>query len=270
MKRIGPSDCLEAKGNRKLVMLTAYDYPTARIIDRTGLVDIILVGDSLGMVIQGKPNTLEVTMDQMIYHSALVSSATKRSMVVGDMPFMSYHTTVEDAVKNAGRFIQEGGANAVKLEGAGNVLEKIEAIIDAGIPVMGHLGLTPQSINKFGGWKLQGKTKDEAKRIVNDAKALEKAGVFSIVLEMVPAELAEEVTKQVNVPTIGIGAGPHCDGQVLVLHDIIGLTEFSPSFAKQYVNVSKAIEDAVTQFASEVREEVYPDAKHSFTLEKKE
>ncbi len=270
MRRIGPNDCLEAKGNHKLVMLTAYDYPTARIIDRTGMVDIILVGDSLGMVVQGKPNTLEVTMEQMLYHSSLVSRATSRSMVVGDMPFMSYHTTVEEAVRNAGRFVQEGGVNAVKLEGAGIVTDKIKAIIEAGIPVMGHLGLTPQSINRFGGWKLQGKTKDEAKRIINDAKALEKAGVFSIVLEMVPAELAGEITKQVSVPTIGIGAGPHCDGQVLVLHDIIGLTEFSPSFAKQYVNVSKAIEDAVSQFASEVKKGIYPDAKHSFTLEEKE
>ncbi len=270
MRRIGPTDCLEAKGNRKLVMLTAYDFPTAKIIDQTYMVDIILVGDSLGMVVQGKPNTLEVTMDQMIYHTSIVSRATKHSMIVGDMPFMSYHTSVEDAVRNAGRFVQEGGANAVKLEGAGKVIEKIEAIIDAGIPVMGHLGLTPQSINKFGGWKLQGKTKDDAKKIINDAKALEKAGVFSIVLEMVPAELAEEITKQVNVPTIGIGAGPHCDGQVLVLHDVIGLTDFSPSFAKQYVNVGKSIEEAVSRFASEVKEGIYPDAKHSFSLTKEE
>lgn len=269
MKRIGLSDCLEAKGKRKLVMLTAYDYPMAKIIDQTGKVDIILVGDSLGMVVQGKPNTLEVTMDQMLYHSSLVSRATQRSMIVGDMPFMSYHTTVAEAVKNAGRFVQEGGVNAVKLEGAGSVIEKIEAIIDAGIPVMGHLGLTPQSINKFGGWKLQGKTKDEAKRIIHEAKELEKAGVFCIVLEMLPAELAEEITKQVNVPTIGIGAGPHCDGQVLVLHDIIGLTDFSPSFAKQYVNVGKAIEEAVNQFASEVIKGIYPDSKHSFTMEMK-
>ncbi len=263
MKKIIPQQIISMKGKQKIVMVTAYDYISAKIIDSTKKIDIILVGDSLGMVVQGRSDTLRVTMEQMIYHSEMVSRATKRALVIGDMPFMSYQASIESAVINAGRFVKEGGVNAVKLEGAGKTLQKIEAILDAGIPVMGHLGLTPQSVNKFGGYKLQGKTMKEADRILKEAKELEDVGVFSIVLEMVPAKLAEKITNSISIPTIGIGAGPLCDGQVLVYHDILGYGDFKPSFVKTYVNLSEIISKAMTEYANDVLTGKYPSDEYT-------
>ena len=263
-KKVTPQQIISMKGKQKIVMVTAYDYISAKLVDKTGKVDIILVGDSLGMVVQGHDNTLSVTMDQMIYHSEMVSRATSRALVVGDMPFMSYQVSVEDAVFNAGRFVKEGKVNAVKLEGGSEkTLEKIRAIIDAGIPVMGHLGLTPQSVNKFGGYRLQGKTSREAEMIIEQARKLEEAGVFSIVLEMVPDELSKKITEAISVPTIGIGAGIDCDGQVLVYHDILGYGDFRPSFVKTYANLAEIISKAISDFADDVVNEKYPSDEYT-------
>ncbi len=258
-------DILQAKTDgKKLVEITAYDYSFAKLIDKTSNVDMILVGDSLGMVVQGNPTPIPVTIDQMVYHTNMVSRAAEHAMVIGDMPFLSYQIDETSAVKNAGRLIQEGGANAVKLEGAGRMTPIIKHLVEIGIPVQGHLGLTPQSINLLGGWKVQGKTKSSAEKIRDQALELQEAGVFSIVLEGLPIDTARFVTEAVSVPTIGIGAGWHCDGQVLVMHDLLGLSEFSPRFAKRYADLGKMVSDAVDGYAKEVREGIFPNEEYSY------
>jgi 3-methyl-2-oxobutanoate hydroxymethyltransferase len=257
---------MKQKGE-KIVMLTAYDYSTAKIVDQVG-VPLILVGDSLGMVVLGYENTIPVTMEEMLHHTRAVVRGTEQALVIGDMPFMTYHISVEDALRNAARFIQEGGCQAVKLEGGVTVAEKVKRIVECGIPVMGHIGLTPQSINQFGGHRAQGKTPEAAVRILEDAKALEQAGVFSIVLETVPAPLASLITERVSVPTIGIGAGPGCDGQVQVINDMLGsFTDFVPRHAKQYVKLADIIRGAVTEYYNEVRAGDFPTKKHSITMD---
>jgi 3-methyl-2-oxobutanoate hydroxymethyltransferase len=265
MKRITTAVIRDMKKKgEKITMLTAYDYPTALIVDDAGT-DIILVGDSLGMVILGYDSTVPVTMEDMIHHTKAVSRATKHAMVVGDMPFMSYQVSIEDAMYNAGRFLQEAGAQGVKLEGGREVAELTRRMTSAGIPVMAHIGLTPQSVHQIGGYRVQGKEDEAAKRILEDAKILEKAGAFSIVLECVPANLARLITQSLSIPTIGIGAGIDCDGQVLVLHDMLGLFEkFTPKFVKTYCNLNQHMKDAVKQYLDEVRGNLFPEKKHSF------
>ncbi len=252
------------KESKKITMLTAYDYPFAHIVDEAGI-DAILVGDSLGMVVQGLENTLPVTMDEMIYHTKMVSRAVKNAMVIGDMPFMSYQAGIGDAVRNAGRFLKEAGASAVKMEGGAEIVEHIKAMTKSDIPVMGHIGLTPQSIHRMGGYKVQGKTDDSAKRLVDEAHMVEDAGAFSLLLEAIPMNLAEKITQKLSIPTIGIGAGPHCDGQVLVLHDVIGLFErFVPKFVKQYMNVKKDVLSAIRKYREDIEKGVFPSDEQSF------
>jgi 3-methyl-2-oxobutanoate hydroxymethyltransferase len=246
-------------------MLTAYDAPSAALLDSAG-VDVLLVGDSVEMAVYGEPNTLSATMDSMIRHSRAVSRAVKRALVVGDMPFLSYQTDTARAVENAGRFLAEGGCAAVKLEGGTRSLPAIEAILAADIPVMGHVGLTPQSYHKLGGFKVQGREPGTAREIREDAKALADAGCFAIVLECVPAALAAEITREVPVPTIGIGAGASCDGQVLVFHDVMGLTrDLRPRFVRRYAELSTAIEEAAKAFTRDVRDGSFPSAEESFS-----
>jgi 3-methyl-2-oxobutanoate hydroxymethyltransferase len=248
---------MKARGD-KIVMLTAYDYSTARLVDEAGI-PLILVGDSLGMVVLGYESTIPVTMDEMLHHTKAVVRGTKQAMVIGDMPFMTYHVSVEEALRNAARFIQEAGAQAVKLEGGVTVAEKVRRIVDCGIPVMGHIGLTPQSIHQFGGFKMQGKTPEAAANLLEDAKALEQAGAFSIVLETIPANLGRLITDKVSIPTIGIGAGLECDGQVQVINDILGsFTDFVPKHAKQYVKLTDIISKAVSQYRDEVKSGTFP------------
>jgi 3-methyl-2-oxobutanoate hydroxymethyltransferase len=249
---------------KKITMLTAYDTPFARILDQAG-VDILLVGDSVGSVVAGYPNTLPVTIDEMIYHTQAVVRGTERSLVVIDMPFMSYQISIEDAKRNAGRMIKESGAEAVKLEGGVNMKETIEAIVAIDIPVMGHIGLTPQSVHQMGGFKVQGKVEEQRQKIMADAVAVEEAGAFSVVLECIPTELAQEITEQLSIPTIGIGAGVHCDGQVLVIHDLLGLLgDFRPKFVKSYVDLRAVISKAVEEYMDEVRKGKFPTEEHSF------
>lgn len=265
MAKVTINDFFKKKSEgQKLTMLTAYDYPFAKIVDEAG-VDAILVGDSVAMVVQGIENTLPVTMDEMVYHTKMVSRAAQRAMVIGDMPFMSYQVSLEEAVRNAGRFIKEGGAQAVKIEGGREVAEKVEAMVSSDIPVMAHIGLTPQSIHRMGGYKVQGRT-DEAKRqLLEDAKLLQEAGAFSIVLEAIPMDLAREITETLTIPTIGIGAGPHCDGQVLVIHDLLGLFErFIPKFVKRYANLKQDALRAVKEYINEVQSGTFPSEEHSF------
>lgn len=251
----------------KITVLTAYDYQMAKLLDNSGI-DCILVGDSLGMVVLGYEDTLEVTMEDMIHHTKAVNRGTKKAFVVADMPFMSYHVSREDAVKNAGRLIKEGRASGVKLEGGLEIIEKIKAIIDAKIPVMGHIGLTPQSVNLFGGFKVQGKSEEKAKEIIEDALALERAGVFSIVLEGIPEKLAKIITEKLSIPTIGIGAGSDCDGQVLVINDMIGLNdEFIPKFVKQYSTINVDIKNGVREYISEVKSIEFPKKEHTFSID---
>lgn len=252
------------KKNEKICMLTAYDYPTALIVDEAGI-DVVLVGDSLGMVMLGYDSTLPVTMDEMIHHTKAVSCAVKHAMVVGDMPFMSYQASSDDALHNAGRFLKEAGAQGVKLEGGREVAEITRRMTSAGIPVMAHLGLTPQSVHQFGGYKVQGKEERAAIRIMEDARILEEAGAFSVVLECVPAALASAVTQSLSIPTIGIGAGIDCDGQVLVLHDMVGMFDkFIPKFVKTYAQLSAQMKEAVNQYIDDVRKGNFPEKKHSF------
>ncbi|SHI62570.1 3-methyl-2-oxobutanoate hydroxymethyltransferase [Desulfatibacillum alkenivorans DSM 16219] len=250
---------MKAEGE-KITMLTAYDYPFARMVDECG-VDMILVGDSLGMVVQGESSTLPVTMDQMVYHTTLVARAAKRAMVVGDMPFMSYQTSVKDAVKNAGRFIKEAGAAAVKLEGGAAVADRIKAISEAGIPVQAHIGLTPQSVHQMGGFKVQ----RQEERLLEDARIVQESGAFSVVLEGIPFEIAEKITKTLSISTIGIGAGVHCDGQVLVIHDALGVNEgHVPKFVKKYKELAKIAREGITEYVDEVKSQAFPTKEHSF------
>lgn len=259
---------MKEQGER-IVMLAAYDYPTARMIDEAGI-DAILVGDSVSNVVLGYEDTLAVTMEEMLHHTKAVARAVKRAMVIGDMPFLSYQASVEDAVRNAGRFLKEGGAEAVKVEGGRGVLDKIEAIIQAGIPVMGHLGLTPQWIRQLGGFKVQGRSQAAARVIVEDAQKLREAGVFSVVLECVPWQLAKLITERVDVPTISCGAGPYCDGQVLVLHDLLGLSELSPKFVKHYAELRGPIKRALSSFRKEVKAGEFPTLEHSYEMKDEE
>jgi len=252
---------------RKVAMVTAYDASFARLVDQAG-VDVILVGDSLGMVIQGGGNTLPVTMEEMIYHCKSVVRGAEHAQVVGDMPFMSYQASVEDGIRNAGRLVKEGGAEAVKLEGGADYAELASRLVRIGIPVMGHIGLTPQSLHQMGGFKIQGRGEAAAKKILDDAVALDQAGCYSIVLEGIPRELAGEITQKVGCPTIGIGAGADCDGQVLVVYDLLGMNEeFRPKFVKRYDNLAVRIRTAVEEYVTEVRAGIFPDEDHSFSKE---
>lgn len=252
------------KEGQKITMLTAYDYPFAYLVDEAGI-DIILVGDSLSMVIQGNDTTLPVTLEEMIYHTKIVVKGTKRAMVVADMPFMSYQVSTEEAIRNAGRLVKEAGAHAVKLEGGREILKQVRAITEAEIPVIGHLGLTPQAVLRMGGYKLQGKIPEQAQRIKEDALMFQDAGVIAIVLEVIPSELAKEITESLEIPTIGIGAGMHCNGQVLVLHDLLGLFErFTPKFVKKYANLKDEILKAIRKYKEDVEKGEFPDRAHSF------
>jgi len=251
----------------KITMLTAYDYSTAKLVDEAGI-PLILVGDSLGMVVLGYESTIPVTMEEMLHHTKAVVRGTKQAMIIGDMPFMTYHISVDDALYNAARFIQEGGAQAVKLEGGVNVAEKVSRIVECGIPVMGHIGLTPQSIHQFSGFKVQGKTPEAAARLLEDARALEEAGAFAIVLETIPTQLAKIITQKIAIPTIGIGAGIDCDGQVQIINDILGsFTEFVPKHTKQYTKLTDIISKAVTEYHNEVKAGSFPTEKQSFSMD---
>lgn len=248
---------------KKVIVVTAYDALFTRIVEQAGI-DAILVGDSLGIVVQGKRITLTVTMEDMLYHTKLVAGAAQKSLVIGDMPFMSYQASIEEAVRNAGRFLQ-AGAHAVKLEGGAAMLDRVEAMTRVGIPVVGHLGMTPQSINQYGGYKVQGKGKDQAKALVVDAKALQAAGAVAIVLEAMPAKLARTITDQMTIPTIGIGAGPHCDGQVLVLYDLLGLfDDFVPKFVKPYAHLKADALQALRRYKEEVEQGKFPSDAESY------
>lgn len=269
-KKITAGKLREMKEEKeKIVVLTAYDYSAAKILEKTNI-EAILVGDSVGNTVIGYENTIPVTMDEMLHHTKAVARGIETPLLIGDMPFLSYQASVEEAVRNAGKFIKEGNAEAVKVEGGSEILKQVEKTIDAGIPVMGHLGLTPQKIHQFGGYQPRGKSVKEAKKIFEDAQKLEEAGVFSIVLESIPQKLAKKVTENVDVPTIGIGAGPFCDGQVLVFHDLLGMTEFSPSFVKQYADLFSEIEKAVSEFSDEVKSGDFPSSEHSYGMENSE
>jgi 3-methyl-2-oxobutanoate hydroxymethyltransferase len=268
-QKVTVPDILKRKRDaKKIAMLTAYDYPFARILDEAG-VDLLLVGDTLGMVVQGLDTTLPVTVDEIIYHLKMVSRARTRALVVGDLPFLSYQVSTEEALRNAGRMMKEGGAEAVKLEGGIHVAETIAALTAVDIPVMGHVGLTPQSVHRMGGHKVQGKRHGRMaggrERLLEDATAVEEAGAFAIVLEGIPLDLAAEITERLSIPTIGIGAGVHCDGQVLVLHDLLGLFDkFAPKFSKRYVNLKDIVSGAVRQYVEEVQQGEFPTDAHSF------
>jgi len=257
---------MKRKGE-KITMLTAYDYSTAKIVDEVG-VPLILVGDSLGMVVLGYESTVPVTMEDMLHHTKAVVRGTKHTMIVGDMPFMTYHISIDDALKNATRFIQEAGAQAIKLEGGVTVAEKVKRIVECGIPVMGHIGLTPQSIHQFGGFRVQGRTPEAAVKMLKDAQALEEAGAFAVVLETVPTPLATLITQKIGIPTIGIGAGVGCDGQVQVINDILGsYTDFVPKHAKQYAKLADIMSSAITEYSSEVKAGTFPTEKQSFFMD---
>ncbi len=258
-----PSLAARKKRKERIAMLTAYDFTFASIFDAANI-DILLVGDSLGNVVQGQDTTLPVTLDEIVYHTRLVARGARRAMVVSDMPFGSYQISAEDAVRNACRCVKEGGAHAVKLEGGEKIAATVERIVAAEIPVMGHVGLTPQAIHRMGGHRVQGRDEASRARVIRDAQAVEAAGAFAVVLEGVPEELAREVTQRLTIPTIGIGAGVHCDGQVLVMHDMLGLTDWTPSFVKQYVNLGSLASQAARNFAEEVANAKFPDAKHSY------
>lgn len=267
MSRISTSDIKERKlKGGKITMLTAYDYLIAGMVDAAGI-DMVLVGDSLGNVMLGYENTLAVTMDEMIHHTKAVVRGTKHAMVVSDMPFLSCHISIEESVRNAGRFIKEAGAQAVKIEGGAERVDTIKAILDAQIPVVAHIGLTPQSVNQFGGFKVQGKDLETAKKLIQDAKALDKAGVFSIVMECVPTPLSQKITQEVAAPTIGIGAGPHCDGQVLVFSDMLGMTAgHIPKFVKKFADLQPQIIEALKTYTQEVAAGTFPAAEHGFSM----
>ena len=257
---------MAAKGREKLAMLTAYDASVARIMDWCGI-NALLVGDSLGMVMLGHSDTLRVTLDDMVRHCAAVCRGAENALVVCDMPWLSYHTSPDDAVRNAGRLVSEGGAQAVKLEGGADFAPVVRALVRASIPVMGHLGLTPQSVNAMGGYRVQGKTQAQAQQLLNDARALQEAGAFALVLECVPAPLAARVTRELAIPTIGIGAGPDCDGQVLVWQDMLGLTDRTPKFVRQFAPVGETMRQAFRDYAQSVREGSFPAAEHCYPLD---
>lgn len=268
MSKITVSTLKEKKQNKDhITMLTAYDYTTAKLLEEAGI-ETILVGDSLGMTILGYEDTLSVTMEDMIHHTKAVKRGVKEAMVICDMPFLSYHISVEEAVRNAGRIIKETGAQGVKMEGGFHVKDKIEGVLKAQIPVMGHLGLTPQSVHALGGFKVQGKSQEQAQKLMDEAKMLEQIGCFAIVLECVPASLAEYISKNISIPTIGIGAGKGCDGQVLVIQDMLGFSEeWKPKFVKQYAQMGKGIKEAVSSYCKEVKEGTFPEKEHTFHIE---
>jgi 3-methyl-2-oxobutanoate hydroxymethyltransferase len=270
-KKITLTDIMDKKkAKMPITMLTAYDYPTALLVDEAGI-DIILVGDSLAMVVLGYQDTVSISIDEMLHHIKAVTRVAKNSFVIGDMPFGSYNISVKDAVANAVRFMKEGRVSGVKLEGGKEMALTIEAIVKAGISVQGHIGLTPQTIAALGGFKVQGKNAEAAKKLIEDAKALEDAGCFSIVLEAIPAEISKKITESVSIPTIGIGAGADCDGQVLVLHDMIGLFDrFTPKFVKRYAAISKTILAAIKEYKDDVENKKFPQEKHSFAIPDKE
>lgn len=270
VKPVTSLDIRQSKGNRKLTMLTAYDYSSATLVDECDI-DMILVGDSLGMVMLGRDDTISVTVDEMVHHTKAVVRGAKHSLVVADMPFMSYEIGVEDAMRNAARIFQEGGARAVKLEGGHTVVPQVKALVNAGIPVVGHIGLTPQRVASLGGFKVQGKTAEAANALVAEAKALEEAGVFCIVLEAIPSPIAARITQELSIPTVGIGAGADCDGQVLVFHDLLGLFDrFVPKFVKQYANLRDTAAAAISDYKREVEEGSFPASEHSFAMPKHE
>ncbi|MCE5328752.1 3-methyl-2-oxobutanoate hydroxymethyltransferase [bacterium] len=264
-KKVTINTLSEMKANgEKITMLTCYDYLMSVLLDNAGI-DMMLVGDSVGNVLLGYENTLPVTMDEMIHHCKTVTRGAKRAFIVGDMPFMSYQVSIEEAVRNAGRFIKEANVQAVKLEGGQEILETIKKLVSIGIPVMGHLGLTPQSLNVFGGYGLRGGSQEESAKILNDAKELEEAGAFSIVLEKIPANLARQITLNLKIPTIGIGAGVNCDGQVLVTHDMLGMFEkFTPKFAKKYAEIGKEMKQCFKDYIDEVKSQKFPSEEHSY------
>ena len=270
-RKITPVDVQEMKrAGKKITMLTAYDYPMALLEDRAGI-DIILVGDSVGMVVLGYENTIPVTMDEMIHHTKAVSRGARSALIIGDMPFMSYNSSEREAITNAGRFMKEGGADAVKLEGGASVAEVVRTIVKAGIPVMGHIGLTPQTISMLGGFKVQGKDAKAAQKIIDDAMILEESGAFSVLLEAIPAPIARRITERLTVPTIGIGAGVHCDGQVLVAHDMLGFFDrFTPKFVKKYANLNDSILKAFESYREDVVKGIFPADQHSFHIDEKE
>jgi 3-methyl-2-oxobutanoate hydroxymethyltransferase len=257
---------MKAKGER-IPVITAYDYPTARLADEAGF-PIILVGDSLGMVVLGYDSTIPVTIEDMVHHTKAVARGARRSHVVADMPFMSFRVNLDETVRSAARLVQEGGAQSVKLEGGQGSVEAVRRIVDAGIPVMGHVGLTPQSVHGMGGYRVQGKDKEDAARLVEDAQALEEAGAYAVVLEVIPAPLARFITRRLSIPTIGIGAGPNCDGQVQVLHDILGFySSFVPKHTRQYLNLNESITEALGSYRDEVRRGLFPSDKESFSMD---
>ncbi|AAL81267.1 3-methyl-2-oxobutanoate hydroxymethyltransferase [Pyrococcus furiosus DSM 3638] len=268
MREITPKRIMEMKGKEKITMITAYDYPSALLADKAGF-DIVFVGDSLGMVVYGEQNTLNVTMDQMIFHTRAVAKAVKRALVLADMPFGSYEVSVEEGVKNAIKLIQ-AGADAVKIEGGYDHRKLVKKLVRMGIPVMGHTGLTPQRYLRLGGYRIMGENEEEVEEILRDAKALEKAGAFAVVLEFVLADVAKLVTEEVSIPTIGIGSGPYVDGQVLVWHDVLGLYESSPPFAKRYANLREEILRAISEFRKEVKEGKFPGKEHYWEYQDKE
>ncbi len=265
-KTIAEIKQMKQKGE-KIAMLTAYDYSTAKLLDEAG-VPMLLVGDSLGMVVLGYDSTIPVTMDEMVHHTKAVVRGSKQALVVADMPFMTYHTTIAESLKNAARFMQEAGAQAVKLEGGVTIAETVKKVVSCGIPVVGHIGLTPQSVNQLGGFKIQGRTLSAALSIIEDAKALEEAGAFAVVLETIPAPLGKIISEQLSIPTIGIGAGPYCDGQVQVVNDLLGLfSDFVPKHAKQYAKLADTIRGAVKEYVSEVGTGAFPTAQQSFSMD---
>jgi 3-methyl-2-oxobutanoate hydroxymethyltransferase len=270
-KKITISDLMAKKEKgRKITMLTAYDYPTAHMVDKAGI-DTILVGDSLGMVVLGYTSTVPVTMEEMIHHTKAVTRGTTYAFVIGDMPFMSYQTSIELAIENAGRFIKEGECDAVKLEGGSEVAPVVKAIVTAGVPVCAHIGLTPQTATQLSGFKVQGKDAESARSLINAAKDLEKAGAFMVVMECIPEMLASRITRELSIPTIGIGAGKDCDGQVLVYHDLVGLFErFTPKFVKQYIKLGPMILDALKEYKNEVEDGLFPGEEHTFTMSEEE
>lgn len=261
------ADLLQKKeSGDKITMLTAYDYPTATLVDQAGI-DTILVGDSLGMVMLGYNSTVPVTMDEMIHHCKAVTRGVKRSLVIGDMPFLSYHTGIDKAVENAGRFIKEAGCESVKLEGGSEMAHVVKTIVDMGVPVCAHIGLTPQTATKLSGYKVQGKDAESARTLVKSAKDLEEAGAFMIVMECIPDIVAARITEELRIPTIGIGAGKYCDGQVLVYHDLVGLFErFTPKFVKQYIKLAPTVREALIQYKDEVEKGIFPGPEHTFVM----